>query len=146
MRELLQRGNEQGVGVALEPEPGMFIERPFGYSDLVERLGADGDELGLCLDVGHLLCSDDPSTRDVPSMIRCYANRLFMVHLDDIAGGIHEHRMLGEGELDLRATLQALIEVGYDGMAAVELSRDGHRAPQAAREAMQRLKAALATR
>lgn len=141
--ELLHRGREQGVGVALEPEPGMFLERPVGYSDLVERLGADGDELGLCLDVGHLLCTDDPVSRDVPGTIRCFANRLFMVHLDDVAGGVHEHRMFGEGDLDLAATLGALLEVGYDGMAAVELSRDGHRAPQAAREAMQRLKTAL---
>ena len=29
-----------GVQIAFEPEPGMFIERPSGYGELVERLGA----------------------------------------------------------------------------------------------------------
>ncbi|MCP3860422.1 MAG: sugar phosphate isomerase/epimerase, partial [Phycisphaeraceae bacterium] len=37
----------------------MFIERPGGYLELVERLGAAGEALGLTLDVGHLLCTGD---------------------------------------------------------------------------------------
>ena len=40
--------------------------------------------------------------------------------------------MFGEGELDLTGTLAALAEVGFDGMAAVELSRDSHRGAVAA--------------
>ena len=34
------------VDIAFEPEPGMFVERPSEYGELVERLGADGDRLG----------------------------------------------------------------------------------------------------
>jgi sugar phosphate isomerase/epimerase len=68
------------------------------------------------------------------------------VHLDDIAGGVHEHRMFGEGDLDLAEALEALIEVDYAGLAAVELSRDAHRGAQAAEEAMRHLKNALAPR
>ena len=45
-------------------------------------------------------------------------------HLDDIAGGVHEHRMFGEGDLDLPIALSALLEIGYAGIAAVELPRD----------------------
>jgi sugar phosphate isomerase/epimerase len=50
--------------------------------------------------------------------------------------------MFGEGELDLSETLGALSEIGFEGMAAVELSRDSHRGAAAAAEAMQRLLAA----
>jgi len=139
-RQVLARGRAQGVDVSFEPEPGMFVERPGGYLELVERLGADGDGLGLCLDVGHCLVTGD---RPVEDQIRRLAPRLRMVHLDDIADGVHEHRMFGTGELDLRATLSALLEVGYDGVAAVELSRDGHRGAAAATEAMEHLRAAL---
>jgi len=138
--EVLARGRAQGVQIGFEPEPGMFLERPSGYAELVRRLGSDGDELGLTLDVGHLLCTGD---LPVGAVIREYAGRLVQVHLDDIAGGEHVHRMFGEGDLDLPETLGALLEVGYDGMAAVELSRDAHRGPEAAREAMEHLRAAL---
>ena len=139
--DVIERGQKHGVQIAFEPEPGMFIERPAGYAVLVERLGALGADLGLCLDVGHLLCTGDLPVGDV---IRKYADRLLQVHLDDIRDGEHLHRMFGEGELDLEETLRVLGEVGYEGLAAVELSRDGHRGAEAAREAMEHLRAALA--
>jgi L-ribulose-5-phosphate 3-epimerase len=141
LRDVLDHARERGVRVAFEPEPGMFVERPAGYAELVRRLGRDGDDLGLTLDVGHLLV-----TRDLPvsRVIEEHRSRLVHVHLDDIRGGVHEHRMFGEGELDLAETLEALVLTGFDGMAAVELSRDSHRGAWAAEEALSRMRAALA--
>ena len=136
---LLRYARERDVRLAFEPEPGMFVERPAGYDDLVRRLGAEGDALGLCLDVGHLLVTGDVPVGDV---IRRCAPRLLHVHLDDIAGGVHEHRMFGEGDLDLAEVLEALAEADYTGLAAVELSRDAHRGAQAAEEAMGHLRRA----
>lgn len=141
LEAVLGHARERGVQVAFEPEPGMFIERPQGYGELIERLGGAGDTLGLCLDVGHLLVTGD---LPVAEIVRQWAPRLVHVHLDDIADGVHEHRMFGTGDLDLAETLKALVEVGYDGMAAVELSRDSHRGAQAAEEALGRIRAALA--
>lgn len=140
LEQVLAHARERGVQIAFEPEPGMFIEGPGDYGLLLEHMGSAADELGLCLDVGHLLV-----TRDLPvgDVVRAWAPRLVHVHLDDIAGGVHEHCMFGMGELDLPETLEALIEVGFDGMAAVELSRDSHRGPVAAAEAMTHLRAAL---
>jgi sugar phosphate isomerase/epimerase len=140
LRDLMDHGREREVRIAFEPEPGMFVERPAGYLELVSRLGHDGEDLGLTLDVGHLLV-----TRDLPvgEQIRSLAPHLVHVHLDDIASATHEHRMFGEGELDLRGALGALIAVGFDGLAAVELSRDSHRGAWAAEEAMRKLRAAL---
>jgi sugar phosphate isomerase/epimerase len=137
----LDHARDTGVRLAFEPEPGMFVERPAGYRELRRRLGARGGELGLCLDVGHCLCTGD---LPIPDVIRAHALDLAMVHLDDVQGGVHEHRMFGEGELDLRGTLAALVETGYGGIAAVELSRDSHRGPAAAREAFGHLRRALA--
>jgi sugar phosphate isomerase/epimerase len=76
-------------------------------------------------------------------VIRRFAPRLVLVQLDDARAGEHVHRMFGQGELDLPATLAALLESGFDGVAAVELARDSHRGPEAAREALSRLRAAL---
>ena len=139
--QVLEHARGSGVRIAFEPEPGMFVERPGGFERLVGRLGPDGADLGLCLDVGHLLCTGDLPVADA---IARHAGRLVHVHLDDVAGGVHEHRMFGTGDLDLPETLNALLKAGYDGMAAVELSRDSHRGAQAAAEAMGHLRAALA--
>jgi L-ribulose-5-phosphate 3-epimerase len=140
LRAVLDHAGARGVQIAFEPEPGMFVERPAGYLELLERLGSDGDRLGLTLDVGHLLVTRD---LPVPRVIRELAPKLVHVHLDDIRDGVHEHRMFGEGELDLSGTLEALVGVGFDGMAAVELSRDSHRGAWAAGEALSRLRAAF---
>lgn len=138
---ILRHAVERKVELAFEPEPGMFVERPAGYLELARRLGDQGEELGLCLDVGHLLVTGDVPVGDV---IRENAPHLVHVHLDDIASGVHEHRMFGQGDLDLREVLASLAAVDYTGLAAVELSRDAHRGAQAAEEAMGHLRAALA--
>lgn len=143
LRAVLARGRAQGVQIAFEPEPGMFVSRPAGYEALLERLGADGDELGLCLDLGHCHATGD---LPVAAEIERLAPRLVLVQLDDCRDGEHVHRMFGEGDLDLPAALDALLRVGFDGVAAVELSRDSHRGPEAARLAMEHLRAALARR
>src|SRR5262249_2719688 len=76
---LLRHAREREIALAFEPEPGMFVERPAGYFELVERLGDAGEDLGLCLDVGHLLVTGDLPVGDV---IRRAAPRLVHVHLD----------------------------------------------------------------
>jgi L-ribulose-5-phosphate 3-epimerase len=137
---LLGHARGSGIRLAFEPEPGMFVERPTGYAELKRRLGGRGAELGLCLDVGHCLC-----TRDLPvsRVITAHARELLQVHLDDIRAGRHEHLMLGEGELDLGDVFDALLQTNYTGLAAVELSRDSHRGAEAARIAIERMRTAL---
>jgi sugar phosphate isomerase/epimerase len=129
----LEHARARNVRLCFEPEPGMFLERPAGYLELRRRLGARGAELGLTLDVGHLLVTGD---LPVGEQIRSLAGYLGHVHLDDIRAGVHEHRMFGTGDLDLSETLKALLDAGYAGMAAVELSRDSHRGMAAAEEAL----------
>ncbi|MBL8859798.1 MAG: sugar phosphate isomerase/epimerase [Planctomycetes bacterium] len=136
---VLDHARDRDVLIAFEPEPGMFIERPAGYLELVRRLAHRGAELGLTLDVGHLLVTGDLPVR---SQIEALALRLMHVHLDDIKDGVHEHRMFGTGDLDLADTLSALRAVDYKGMMAVELSRDSHRGADAAAEAMRHLRRA----
>lgn len=140
VRATLELAAERELALAFEPEPGMFVERPAGWRELRRRLGVDGDALGLTLDVGHLLCTGD---LPVPDQIRALAPDLAHVHLDDVRAGVHEHLPFGQGDLDLPGTLAALLEVGYRGLAAVELSRDSHRGPTAAAEALTSLRTAL---
>jgi L-ribulose-5-phosphate 3-epimerase len=137
----LEHARGANVRIGFEPEPGMFVERPDGYLELVRRLGTRGREVGLTLDIGHLLV-----TRDLPvgDIVRQLGPHLVHVHLDDVRDGVHEHRMLGDGVLNLHETLSALIDVGYGGMTALELSRDSHRGAWAAQESIARLRGVLA--
>lgn len=138
--DVLAHAEPQGITVAFEPEPGMFIERPVGFSALKELMGGAGDALGMTLDVGHCVVTDD---LPVSAMVARYREHLVHVHLADCPAGEHVHVPLGDGALDLRDALSGLMAVGYSGMAAVELSRDGHRGPEAASDSIRALRAAL---
>ena len=137
---VLEGADRRGVPLALEPEPGMLVER----LDQALRLRADLGSpalLGITLDVGHCVAVEP---EDAAACVRRAGDLLLNVQLDDMLPGVHEHLEFGEGELDLAATLAALDEIGYTGLAGVELPRHSHAAPDVARRAMNALREASA--
>ncbi|HEY0449309.1 EboA domain-containing protein [Actinophytocola sp.] len=137
--KVLAEAGALGVRLGLEPEPGMFVEHLSDALRLREELGAP-ELLGITLDVGHCVAVEPV---DAATCIRRAADLLVNVQLDDMRPGVHEHLEFGEGELNLPATLAALAEVGYAGVAAVELPRHSHAAPDVAARAIGALRAAL---
>jgi L-ribulose-5-phosphate 3-epimerase len=131
---LRERVDPLGVRIAFEPEPGMLVQSLSDWERLREL--ASMPDLGLALDVGHVPCTETISVGDA---IRRYGPALRTVHLDDSRNGVHEHLQIGEGSLDWPDIMRALREVGFAGIASVELSRHSHAAPEAARVAMERL-------
>ena len=78
--------------------------------------------LGLCIDVGHTARAGvDPA-----DSIRKCAARLYDVHLKDVdravAGG--KEVEIGRGALDIRAMLQALLDVKFTGHVGFEHEKD----------------------
>lgn len=143
LEPVLGHANGAGMTLAFEPEPGMFIERPKEYEALLERLGTPGEALWLTLDVGHLVVTGDLPVGDA---IRASSTRIRNVHLDDCPRGVHLHGPFGSGDLDLQDAVSALIEIDYEGVASVELSRDSHRGAQAAQQAIRELRKAIEAR
>lgn len=137
--EVLEEAEVHRVRLGLEPEPGMFVEQLSDALRLRDELGAP-PLLGITLDVGHCVAVEPV---DAAACIRHAADLLVNVQLDDMRTGVHEHLEFGEGELELPATLAALSEVGYTGVAAVELPRHSHAAPVVASRAFEALRAAL---
>ena len=133
---LPERVSPLGVRIAVEPEPGMLVGSLADWERLRDATSLPG--LGLTLDVGHVPCTERITAGDA---IRRHASALRTVHLDDTRNGVHEHRQIGEGDLDWADIMRALAEIGFDGIASVELSRHSHAAPEAARSALEALRA-----
>ncbi|WP_129667557.1 sugar phosphate isomerase/epimerase family protein [Phytoactinopolyspora endophytica] len=128
------------VTCAFEPEPGMFVDRLDSALELRRRLGAP-ERLGVTVDIGHLVCNE---TETPEECVRAAGPWLANVQLDDMLRGVHEHLEFGDGEVDLPQTLGALLDVGYAGLASVELPRHGHAAPVVAARSLEALSSALA--
>ncbi|ASR34967.1 sugar phosphate isomerase [Prauserella marina] len=129
---------EAGVRYALEPEPGHFVQHVEQALELRHTLGSP-ERLGITLDVGHCVAVEPVSAAEC---VRQVGGLLFNVQLDDMLPGVHEHLEFGEGGLDLVETVAALAEVGYPGLAAIELPRHSHAAPDVARRGIEALRAA----
>ena len=127
-----------GIQVAFEPEPGMLVETLAQWETLRDAVGARN--FGLALDVGHVPCTESITAGDA---IRRYGAAIRTLHLDDTRNGVHEHLQIGDGDLDWQDIGRALRDVGFTGIAAVELSRHSHAAPLAARQALERLESAF---
>ena len=134
-RRLCDYAEKQGVRLAFEPEPDMFIDTMDRFAELKDRV--NHPLFGLTIDIGHLHCQGEVPISD---HLRRWKDRLWNVHIEDMRRGVHEHLMFGEGEIDFVPVLKTLQEIGYSGGVHVELSRHSHDAVETARKAMEFLK------
>lgn len=130
LQPVLARAETREVRLAFEPEPGMFIDTFARFARLDERLAHP--LFDLTVDVGHVHCIEDGEVAD---HVRAWGGRIANLHIEDMVRGVHEHLMFGEGTMRFAPIFEALRQVGYTGGVHVELSRHGHMAAQAVRQA-----------
>jgi len=136
---VLAHAEEAGVRLAFEPEPEMLVSRLADVRKLRSRLGEPA-ALVATADVGHAVVNEE----DPPDvLIRDNADLVAHVQIEDMRRGVHEHLEFGDGEVDVPAALRALLDIGYDGLVSVELTRHGHDAPAVARRSLAALRTAL---
>lgn len=134
---LLEEAKRRGVVLAMEPEPGMFIERVADFHRLRTRMGAP-EGLRLSLDCGHPLATGEGEPHDI---VRAEKDLLECIAIEDMNRGVHEHLPFGEGDLDLQELLSAIDQSGFAGVVAVELGRHSHRGAEEAVRAREHLMA-----
>ena len=107
---------EVGVGLLIEPEPGLMIERFGEFLRFFDRVNSRA--VGLNFDIGHAYCvGEDP--QDFVAQMAPYTRHY---HFEDIAATrVHQHMVPGRGAIDFAATLRAIAATGYDGFITVEL-------------------------
>lgn len=122
------------VRVGIESEPGHFIDDLRSLSILLEEL--DHPLLGVNFDVGHAVCvGDDPA-----DVVEVFAGRLWNLHVEDIAGRVHEHRIPGHGSIRFDKLRQALDRHRYDGFLTLEIYPYRDRPTEAGRESLEYLR------
>lgn len=127
-----------GVGLLIEPEPELLIEKFGQYLEFVDRINSPA--VGLNFDVGHAYCvGEDPQ-----DWVAQMAPHTRHYHFEDIAATrVHKHLIPGHGAIDFDATLKAITATGYNGWLTVELYPYIDNPDDAAREAHRYMTAAI---
>jgi sugar phosphate isomerase/epimerase len=138
---ILPAARLRDVILAIEPEPGLFIETAAEYLEFKQRYFAGNERIRMNCDVCHLFCvGEDPA-----DVIRRMSEEVVHVHLEDIgANRVHQHLTPGKGAIDFRDIFDALRDVNYDGWVTVELYPYETTAAGVARAAYEHLAGVLA--
>jgi sugar phosphate isomerase/epimerase len=109
---------EKGVILAIEPEPGLFIQTAAEYLEFKNAYFKNEDAVKMNCDCGHLFCcGEDPA-----EVIRNHAEHISHVHIEDIGENrVHQHLTPGKGAMDFPAIFEAVERVGYKRPVTVEL-------------------------
>jgi sugar phosphate isomerase/epimerase len=137
LRRVIPSAQRHGVTLAIEPEPGLFIETAGEYLQFKREFFAEEPIVRMNCDVGHLFCvGEDPA-----QVIRAMPDQIAHVHLEDIAKNrVHQHLTPGKGVIDFKAIFDALESIQYAGWVTVELYPYETTAQGVARLAMEHLK------
>jgi len=136
LSRVLPSAVRHGVTLAIEPEPGLFIQTSAEYLEFKNKFFRDDPIVRMNCDVGHLFCvGEDPA-----DVIRAVPEQIAHVHLEDIgANHVHQHLTPGRGVIDFGSIFAALKTIRYDGWVTVELYPYESSAQGVARLAMQHL-------
>ncbi|MDP9175135.1 MAG: sugar phosphate isomerase/epimerase [Planctomycetota bacterium] len=104
--------------LAIEPEPGLFIQTAVEYLAFKNEYFRDEPLIRMNCDVGHLFCvGEDPA-----EIISAMPAEIAHVHLEDIGSNrVHQHLTPGKGVIDFPSIFKALRDIRYDGWTTVEL-------------------------
>ncbi len=103
-----------GCVIAVEDLPRTCLGRT---SDEIAELISVDESLKVCFDTNHLLSGERAA-----DFIKKIGNRIITTHVSDYDFLNERHWLPGEGTQDFLSILQALQEVGYDGIWLYELN------------------------
>lgn len=143
---IARRLGERGLILAVEAFPWSVLRGPATVPDLIEQAGATN--VGQLVDVWHFWNNDgDPAALTGP-IAAVQLNDGPRVHDDYLRHARAARKLPGDGDLDVTATVRAVLRAGYTGPWCVEVNTPGFRAlpvDEAARQAAAAATTALQT-
>jgi sugar phosphate isomerase/epimerase len=118
LEQCIPLAREKGVILAVEPEPGLFIQTAAEYLDFKNTYFRNEPAIQMNCDCGHLFCcGEDPA-----KVIREHPEHISHIHIEDIgANRVHQHLTPGKGAINFPAIFEAVETVGYKRPVTVEL-------------------------
>jgi sugar phosphate isomerase/epimerase len=118
LEQCIPLAREKNVTLAIEPEPGLFIQTAAEYLEFKNAFFRNEPAIQMNCDCGHLFCcGEDPA-----QVIRDHPEHIAHIHIEDIgANRVHQHLTPGKGAMDLPAIFAAVDRVGYKRPVTVEL-------------------------
>ncbi|GMV37368.1 MAG: hypothetical protein AMXMBFR61_18760 [Fimbriimonadales bacterium] len=108
---------EFGIAVAIHNHgPKARYDR---VEDVERVLAGTPAKIGACVDTGHFIRSGE----DPVAALRAFGKKVLAIHLKDYLD-VDTETVLGEGKLDVDATMRAVKEIGFEGLIAVEYEPD----------------------
>lgn len=104
---------EYGIAIGIHPHgPGAKWQK---IDQIYSAIKDHSDKIGICLDTGHLLRSNEDPVRAV----EVFGKRIYGVHLKDVKDA-KTFTILGEGDLKLASLLRGLAKLNYSYCLALE--------------------------
>jgi sugar phosphate isomerase/epimerase len=140
IKPVAEHAEKEGVLLLVEPEPGLLIETVDQFEEFMSHI--DSPAVGLNYDIGHAYCVGDDAATTIPRV----AKYIRHFHLEDIAATrVHQHLIPGEGAIDFVSALRAIRDIGYNGWITIELYPYVANPDEAARLALERVRAIVNT-
>lgn len=127
---ILVHAERAKVRVGIEYEPGFLVGDRKALSPILEEI--DHPLLGVNLDLGHAVCVGERPEESIEH----FAGRIWNLHIEDIAGRVHEHLIPGKGTIRFEPIRAALDHVRYDRFLTLEIYPYKDRPTEAGRESL----------
>ncbi len=115
VRECAVICGDAGVDMTIEPHPARYVANTDGALRLLEQV--DHPALGVNFDPSHTFPVGDFPNHSIYRL----GSRIKHCHASDNDAVTNVHWRPGMGKIDWRAMLQALKDVGFDGVISIEL-------------------------
>lgn len=125
---------QPGVILAIEPEPGMFIQKSTEAIRLIDDMKEE--RLKLNLDIGHVYCCEDDALEAIEKSIP-YSRH---IHIEDIKNRVHHHEIPGTGDIDFYSVMNLLTKLNYRHYVSVELYHHADVYEEALSQSLEHLK------
>lgn len=137
---VLPAAQQRKVKLAIEPEPGLFLQTSAEYLAFKQEFFPGEALLKMNCDLGHLYCVGDDPVEVIGTMLK----EITHIHLEDISKNhVHQHLPLGKGDMDIPAILEAIDHSTYRGWVTIELYPYVSTAGEVAKQAMKYLRKQL---